>query len=986
MSGQDLRANPYVGLRPFFADDSLYFFGREQQTAELLDILRAHRFLGVVGSSGSGKSSLVRAGLLPGLLGGFLVQDRDRWRTVQMKPGDAPIGNLALGLLEATGQTTAPEAVATLEQAIREGHTGAVVKLLTTRLESNANLFLLVDQFEEIFTFRGIQDDDSEKSLDLGRRKERARRKAEAADFVDLLLALAEQRDLPIYVALTMRTDFLGDCDLFHGLPEALNRGRYLVPRMTREQSRDAVECPALLLGAQVAPRLLDHLLNELGDRFDRLPVLQHALLRTWGKWQGAGSVGPVDLRHYKSAGGLEGALDQDAERALKGLDIGVTARVFKRLTDTDLSQRRVRSPARISELVAAAGVNRGTVEEIVRRFEEDGRSFVHRSADGKPDDPRVDISHESLIRQWVKLRDWVDEERRSRDEYVELVKKARERGAAALLQDPELQMAVDWKEKASPSPGWAQRYSAADGDFKSAMGYLDESHSRAQAAEDTKARHRRVWVFSIAVVFFVMLTGILTWGREELARADAVAHEARGARTELKWVRAMVDLHRAREAGTAAGGLAAPPWNVCAQRRSERGLSMRAGLLDKLCEPESTLTAVERQQIGIYEHVLEGRWRDASEGLSPPPAGIDAEDVQRLLGDLAATADRSERSLLLELQHIEGADVPSKAQWDQIANLAHPVHRRIAEVLTKDSGRITREEELLLAAYEQAKLARSTSGSAEAGERGRNFVEDLRRLPHGHAYADLALVALRPETKVIESFETGMRYFRDNVWSIGIFMIWPLWRLRRFVQRRSGTPIRSRPNPMRRAVAAVVDIAIAASIGVLAGIFVDSAVGIVASLLRSPDLVGVLDSAGVISGLLAGMAYFLCRDAIRLRFRRSIGKALFDLRPLVTNAADPGSMTVRASIKRNAIPPAIAALLFLLFLLFLVIVSLFDLGGLLISFVGWAGLLISFAALVFLLANVTISWRKDRDTYADKWSKTRVVDADCAEARAIRP
>jgi len=147
VSAEDLRANPYVGLRPFFALDSLYFYGREQQIEELLEILRQHRFLGVVGSSGSGKSSLVRAGLLPGLLGGFLVQDRDRWRSVQMKPGDAPIGNLCAGLLGAMGVKATPEAAAPLEQDIREGHTGAVIEFLSTRLERNANLFLLVDQF-----------------------------------------------------------------------------------------------------------------------------------------------------------------------------------------------------------------------------------------------------------------------------------------------------------------------------------------------------------------------------------------------------------------------------------------------------------------------------------------------------------------------------------------------------------------------------------------------------------------------------------------------------------------------------------------------------------------------------------------------------------------------------------------------------------------------------------------------------------------------
>ena len=529
MSVDDLRANPYVGLRPFFEDDTLYFYGREQQTTELLEILRQHRFVGVVGSSGSGKSSLVRAGLLPGLLGGFLVQDRDRWRTVQMKPGDTPIGNLSTGLLKAMGEVATPEAAAALEREIREGHTDAVVEFLSTRLGEDANLFLLVDQFEETFAFRGIDEEDARQSLDPVRRKERARRKAEAADFVDMLLGLAEQRELPIYVALTMRTDFLGDCDLFYGLPEALNRGRYLVPRMTREQLRDAAECPVLLLGAQLAPRLMDQVLNELGDRFDRLPVLQHALLRTWDQWQKAGGSGPADLVHYESAGGLAGALNQDAESALQGIDLAVTARIFQRLTDTDLSQRRVRSPARISQLMAAANADRGTVEGIVRRFEEDGRTFVHRSADGKPDDPRVDISHESLIRQWERLRTWVDQERSSRDEYLDLVKKARkhERDEAALLQDPELQVVVDWRTKAAPSAGWASRYAVAEGDFVCAKAYLDESVStrcRDLAEQELQRRWKRIKETLVGsemmLGYWAVYAGVITdWERRPKAR-----------------------------------------------------------------------------------------------------------------------------------------------------------------------------------------------------------------------------------------------------------------------------------------------------------------------------------------------------------------------------------------------------------------------------------------------------------------------------------
>jgi uncharacterized RDD family membrane protein YckC len=545
VTADGFRANPYVGLRPFFKDDTLYFFGREQQTAELLEILRQQRFLGVVGSSGSGKSSLVRAGLLPGLLGGFLVKERDRWRTLQVKPGDAPILNLASGLLCAMDLPPTPTAVAELEREIRDGHTDGVLDFLASRLEPNANLFLLVDQFEEIFAFRGIDHEDEVLSEDPVRRKERALRKSEASDFVDLLLALAEQRRLPIYVALTMRTDFLGDCDLFYGLPEALNRGRYLVPRMTREQLRHAVECPALLLGAEVAPRLMDRLLNELGDRFDRLPVLQHALMRTWDEWKAAGGSGAIDLRHFEAAGGLENALNRDAERALEGLDLAVTARVFKRLTDTDLSQRRVRSPARISELMDAAGTDRASVDHIVRRFEEDGRSFVHPSADGKPDNPRVDISHESLIRQWDRLRNWVDEERKARDQYVELASRARKhgQGQAALLEDPELQAAIDWETAVQPSPGWAKRYDRAEGDQPLATRYIDASvdvRCHEQAEAELQRRWKRVWnplILCSILVAAALVTGDregVEFKRQRRAQAAQAVQAAQAAKAAL--------------------------------------------------------------------------------------------------------------------------------------------------------------------------------------------------------------------------------------------------------------------------------------------------------------------------------------------------------------------------------------------------------------------------------------------------------------------
>src|SRR5262249_3328405 len=147
-------------------------------------------------------------------------------------------------------------------------------------------------------------------------------------------------------------------------------------------------------------------------------PVLQHALMRTWDVWQKKGRVGPMDRQHFAAAGGLDCALNQDAEAALGNLNQERVSRVFKRLTDTDGNHRRVRCPVRLSKLTTASGGTRDDVEAIIRRFREDGRSFLNVSDDGTPEDPRIDISHESLIRQWSRLRKWVDEEREWRDAY----------------------------------------------------------------------------------------------------------------------------------------------------------------------------------------------------------------------------------------------------------------------------------------------------------------------------------------------------------------------------------------------------------------------------------------------------------------------------------------------------------------------------------------------------------------------------------------
>jgi hypothetical protein len=143
----------------------------------------------------------------------------------------------------------------------------------------------------------------------------------EAAAFVKLLLRASEQSEAPSYVVLTMRSDYLGDCAQFRGLPEALNSGQYLVPRMTRDQQCEAIEGPVAVGGAKISPRLVQRLLNDVGDNPDQLPILQHALMRTWELSGVARSQGqPIDLEHYEATGTTAEALNRHADEAFEEL------------------------------------------------------------------------------------------------------------------------------------------------------------------------------------------------------------------------------------------------------------------------------------------------------------------------------------------------------------------------------------------------------------------------------------------------------------------------------------------------------------------------------------------------------------------------------------------------------------------------------------------------------------------------------------------
>jgi tetratricopeptide (TPR) repeat protein len=480
MIGVPIAENPFPGLRPFEADEGHLFFGREEQIDELLRRLRLRRFVAVVGTSGSGKSSLVRAGLFPALRVGAMSGAGSRWRIVTMMPGNEPLAALAReldreGVLghEGDAQLRTDLAHAVLDR----GGLGLVEIAQQAALHADENLLVVVDQFEELFRYSQLDVD-------------------AAAAFVKLLLAASEYPGVPLYVALTMRSDFLGDCAQFADLPERINDGLFLIPRMNRAQLERAIVGPVRVAEQMIAPRLVNQLLNDVGDDPDQLPVLQHALMRTWDIWKADHARNaPLDIPHYEKTGGLKRALDLHAESIYGELPPQireVARRLFCAITELGSDNRGIRRPV---ELATARAITRDPDDElrwVIEAFRAPGRSLLKpRFGDELSDHGVVDISHESLMRVWTRLEEWLKDEGASALTYRRLAQDAllHAAGQAALWTDPGLAIAEQWRATAQPTAEWAERY--VKGAFSQAMAFLDDGIAKREQEREREQRRK---------------------------------------------------------------------------------------------------------------------------------------------------------------------------------------------------------------------------------------------------------------------------------------------------------------------------------------------------------------------------------------------------------------------------------------------------------------------------------------------------------------
>jgi WD40 repeat protein/energy-coupling factor transporter ATP-binding protein EcfA2 len=493
--------NPFPGLRPFKIEESHLFFGREGQSDEVLLKLSKSRFVGVIGPSGSGKSSFIYCGVLPILYGGFLTDSSPNWEVVVTRPGAGPIDNLAESLLKnVKDYNTADVEDKKIKRTIvstllRSSSLGLVEAIQQSRRKDDINYLILVDQFEELFRFKDSTDPNSVN---------------ESLAFINLLMEAVNYEDSPIYVAITMRSDFIGDCAQFPELTRKINDSHYLIPQMTREQKRRAVEGPVAVGNAKITPRLVQQLLNDLGDNPDQLPILQHALMRTWSYWAKYKDYDEeqVDLKHYEAIGTMSEALSQHANEAYDELDEDqqrICEIMFKAITEKRGENFGIRRPTRLNEIASIADVSEADVVAVIEKFREPGRSLLTPAFGIElGSKSMIDISHESLMRIWVRLKNWVDDESEAVQMYLRLAEAAGQYqvGKAGLWRPPDLQLALNWQAKHKPTLVWGQRYHPA---FERTLVFLEYSKKEfdtEQRIKELEQKRKLQRARIIAIVF----------------------------------------------------------------------------------------------------------------------------------------------------------------------------------------------------------------------------------------------------------------------------------------------------------------------------------------------------------------------------------------------------------------------------------------------------------------------------------------------------
>ncbi len=451
-------ANPYKGLRAFEEGDAVDFFGREELVEELVKRVKQTRFLAVVGPSGSGKSSVVRAGLIPALRRGAIAGS-EGWHIADMFPGAHPLDGLESALLRA-----APDPPATLMDQLESDEHGlhrAVLRLLPS---DQSELVLVIDQFEEVFTL--VEDE------------------AVRTHFLGSLEAAANEPHSRLRVVVTLRADFYDRPLLYRGFADLFKSRVEAVVPLSAEELERAISGPAKRVDVSLEPGLVAAMLADVAEEPGALPLMEYALTELFERRDGR----TLFLEAYRQIGGVSGALGRKAEELYAELDDDgkeAARQLFLRLValgeGTEDTRRRVPRAE-----VASLDVDQQAMATVLDTFGASRQLSFDR--DARTGEPTIELAHEAILSAWPRLHRWIDAAREDLRTERRVAAAAREwteseRDASFLLSGSRLDQAEVWRASSGIAVTPEERE------------YLDASlaeRDRLTAEEEARSAHER--------------------------------------------------------------------------------------------------------------------------------------------------------------------------------------------------------------------------------------------------------------------------------------------------------------------------------------------------------------------------------------------------------------------------------------------------------------------------------------------------------------
>ena len=535
---------PYKGLNYFEEADADLFVGREALTSKLtervLSLTLRHaqggavsgspseaRFLAVVGASGSGKSSLVRAGLVPALRWDKASAD---WDIRILTPAAHPLESLAMSLTSENGSVA--ESASLMDDLARDPRSLHLYVKRVLKAVNGVRMLLVVDQFEEVFAL--------------------CRSEQERSAFINNLLTAASGTDGPVIVVVTLRADFYAHCAGYIQLREALAQNQEYIGAMTDEELRRAIEEPARRGRWEFEPGLTELLLRDVGREPGALPLLSHALLETWQRRRGR----MMTLSGYASSGGVRGAIAETAEAVFVDQftpeQRAIARRIFLRLTE-------------LGNEATGDTRRRATLDELILKPEEAEltRNVLKTLADARlvvTSENSAEVAHEALIREWPTLRGWLEDNREGLRLHRHLTESAQEwearnRESDVLYRGARLAQAREWVslhrdemnalevEFLEASQTFAEqeaieREAQRQRELEAAQKLVEAEHRRAeeQAHAAGQLRKRSMYLAGtlIAAVFMAIIAGILGWQGQAASRQSTSRELAAAAISNL--------------------------------------------------------------------------------------------------------------------------------------------------------------------------------------------------------------------------------------------------------------------------------------------------------------------------------------------------------------------------------------------------------------------------------------------------------------------